>query len=213
MLFASTTIEWITSLSAALAAIGTVGALLFGAQAAKSASASATAANEALRYEARPLLLDVPLEPFTDYEHEVPIPGVQRKSAWRGEIAIDVQGAVLSFALPVRNVGRGAALIESVSVTLNGPDVTCTLPSGIALPVGEDRYLPGQPEGPEAARIAEALNEPSWRHGPEPFSFRVVYRGVADTDLQQLQLDVGTNAAGQPNRIRRVTNTTLPASK
>jgi hypothetical protein len=72
---ATTAPEWITAIGTGAAAIGTVGALLFAAKAARSAGASAEIANETLRSEARPLLLDVPYEHYTDYEHEHPWPG------------------------------------------------------------------------------------------------------------------------------------------
>ena len=56
------------------AAIGTVGALIYAAKGARAASLSAKAANDALAADARPLLVDVPYEHYTNYEHEYPWP-------------------------------------------------------------------------------------------------------------------------------------------
>src|SRR4051794_39188804 len=109
----ASTAETITAIGTAFAAVGTVGALGFAAWAARSASVSAKTANEGLQAEARPLLLDVPYEHYTDGEHEYPWPDEgMRKTPMRGQIIVDPTYG--TFVLPVRNVGRDAALIESI---------------------------------------------------------------------------------------------------
>jgi len=112
-------------------------------------------------------------------------------------------------ANPTQGVTRRVA---AVAMTLNGHDVTFSQHRGVALPVGEDRYLPGSPQGADAGRVADALANASWRHGLEPFSFRVTYCGIADAQPQQLQLDIGTGVDGEPNRVRRVTHAILASS-
>jgi hypothetical protein len=141
----ATTAESITAIGTAFAAVGTVGALGFAAWAANSASASAKVANQGLQAEARPLLLDVPHENYTDHEHGYPWPGEgTRKTPVRGQIGVDTTYG--TFVFPVRNVGRGAAFIESISFTLNEIDETYSEYSGIAVPIGEDAWLAGQPD-------------------------------------------------------------------
>lgn len=105
----ATTPDWIAAVGGVFAAFGTVGALVYAARAAKAASASARIANVATQNEILPLLLDVPHENYTDHEHEYPWPADRdhgtRKTPTRGHIGFDpVRG---TFAVPVRNVGRG----------------------------------------------------------------------------------------------------------
>jgi len=151
----ASTAETITAVATVFAAVGTVGALGFAAWAARSASTSAQAANEGLQPEARPLLLDVPYEHYTDGEHEYPWPDEgMRITPMRGQIMVDPTYG--TFAFPVRNVGRGAALIEHVAISVNGVDKPYREYSGIAVPIGERRM---------AVRKAGRGNQRSRRSG------------------------------------------------
>lgn len=202
----ATTAQWITATGTVGAAIGTVGALLFSAKAAKSAGASARIANETLKSEARPLLLDVPYEHYTDYEHEYPWPGESmRKTPMRGQIGVDpIYG---TFAIPVRNVGRGAASVQSVSFTLSEVGVTHTHPSGIAIPVGEDAWLAGKPEGQDFADALRAGLSPT--HGPMPYVFTIAYTDIVGRQRQRLRLAVGTVGQDSALRVKRIEHDVL----
>jgi hypothetical protein len=68
------------------AAAGALLAAAFTAWAAKSASDAAKTAKLGVAGEHKPILIDVPYEMYTDYEHEIPWPTQTVKSAWRGEI-------------------------------------------------------------------------------------------------------------------------------
>lgn len=77
MEFPANDADWITACATVAAAIGTVGALIFSAKAAKAASGSAEVANKGLQAQTRPLLLDVPP------------PGVHGLSSGRGAARIE----------------------------------------------------------------------------------------------------------------------------
>lgn len=206
MLEATTTADWITAYATVGAAIGTVGALTFSAWAAKSASDSARTANNALQSEVRPLLLDVPYEHYTDHEHEYPWPGeAMRKTSMRGQIAVD--NTYGTFAVPVRNVGRGAARVESVSLTLSEAGVTHAEYSGAAIPAGEDAWLAGKPVGQEFVDALCSGLSPT--HGPMPFIFAIVYTDIAGRQGQRLELGVGTVGSDTALRVIRIEHTEL----
>jgi hypothetical protein len=197
---------WITAIATGGAAVGTVGALIFAAKTARSASEPAKIANESLQSEARPLLLDVPYEHYPDYEHEYPWPEeAMRKTPMRGLISVDP--AFGTFSVPVRNVGRGASLVESVSLTLTEVGVTHAEYSGIAIPVGEDAWLSGKRVSRE---FRDALSTvPSPTHGLMPFIFTVPYTDVVGKQRQQLELGVGSVGQDSALRVKRVKHVPL----
>jgi hypothetical protein len=203
----ATTADWITAFATGGAAIGTVGALWFAARAAKSASKSATAANESLQAEARPLLLDVPRENYTDHEHEYPWPGGEtRKTPVRGQIVVDATYG--TFVFPVRNVGRGAALIEHIAFTLNEVEETYTEYSGIAVPVGEDAWLAGKPDDHHSVRTALG-RVPSPVHGAMPYTLTATYTDIAGKQKQRLELGIGTRGQDSALRVLRIEHVSL----
>jgi hypothetical protein len=203
---ASTT-ETITAIGTGFAAVGTVGALGFAAWAARSASTSAKAANEGLHAEARPLLLDVPYEHYADGDHEYPWPGeAMRKTPMRGQIVVNATYG--TFVFPVRNVGRGAALIEHVAISVDGVDEPYREYSGIAVPVGEDAWLSGKPI--ESSAAAQALRgQPSPVHGPMPYVLTATYTDIAGKQKQRLELGVGTKGQDSALRVLRIQHVDL----
>jgi hypothetical protein len=182
--------ETITAIATAFAAVGTVGALWFAAWAARSASSSAKTANESVQAEARPLLLDVPYEHYTDYEHEFPWPGEEkRKTSMRGQIVVDATDG--TFVFPVRNVGRGVALVEHVEISVRGVGEPYRDYSGLAVPVGEDAWLSGKPS--DSSSIAQALKEqPSPVPAVMPYFLTAGYTDIGGKQKQRLVLVVGT---------------------
>jgi hypothetical protein len=204
----ASTAETVTAIATGFAAVGTVGALWFAAAAARSASRSAKTANESLQAEARPLLLDVPYEQYADGEHEYPWPGeAMRKTPIRGQIVVDPTYG--TFVFPVRNVGRGAALVESVSVALSEVDETYAEYSGVAVPVGDDVWLTGKPV--EGSSLANALKrQPSPTHGPMPYILTATYTDIARKQKQRLGLGVGTKGQDSALRVIRIAHVALP---
>jgi hypothetical protein len=196
-----TTTDWITAVTAVFAVVGTVGALVFAAKAATAASKSANAANGAIAAAARPLLLDVPYEHYMDYEHEYPWPDGMRKTPMRGLISVDAHYG--TFVFPVRNVGRGAARIESYSFTLMETGDEYAQFGGQAVPVGEDIWLAGRPVAGEALSSA-LLKQPAPVHGSLPFIFTVTYTDIAGQQRQRLELAVGTIGQDSALRVRRI---------
>jgi hypothetical protein len=203
----ATTADWITAVATSCAAVGTVGALGYAAAAAKSASRSATAANESLQAEARPLLLDVPHEHYTDYEHEFPWPGEgMRKTPMRSQILVDTTYG--TFVFPVRNVGRGAALIEHFALTLNEVGETYSEYSGVAVPVGEDAWLAARPDDHSAVRAALG-RVLSPVHGAMPYILSATYTDIAGKQRQRLELGIGTRGQDSALRVLRIQHVSL----
>jgi hypothetical protein len=203
----ATTADWVTAGATGLAAIGTVGALVFAARAAAAAARSARTANDALAAQAKPLLLDVPYEHYTDYEHEYPWPGESmRKTPIRGQIVFDATSG--RFVFPVRNVGRGVARIESFSVLLAEAAVNWTGYSGDAVPAGEDSWLAGDARNDPI--FMEALARvPAPVHGPMPYVFTVTYTDIAGDQTQRLELAVGTIGQDSALRVLRIEHVAL----
>lgn len=203
----ASTAETITAIATGFAAVGTVGALAFAAWAAKSASMSAKAGIEGLQAQARPLLLDVPYEHYTDYEHEYPWSDeAMRKTPMRGLISVDPTYG--TFVFPVRNVGRGAALIEHVAITIDGIDEPYREFSGVAVPVGEDAWLTGKPN--EGSGVAQALKrQPSPVHGPMPYVLTATYTDIAGKQRQRLELGIGTKGQDSALRVLRIEHVVL----
>ncbi|MCD6726895.1 MAG: hypothetical protein LT070_06600 [Solirubrobacteraceae bacterium] len=203
----ASTADTITAVATAFAAVGTVGALIFAARAARAASSAAKIANESLHAEARPLLLDVPYENYTDYEHEYPWPDDgTRKTPMRGQIVVDATYG--TFVFPVRNVGRGAALIESVSFSLGEVDETHTEYSGVAVPVGEDAWLAGKPDTNDSLSIA-LRRQPSPTHGSMPYILTATYTDIAGKQRQRLELGIGTKGRDTALRVLRIQHVDL----
>lgn len=204
-----TTTDWITALATCFAAVGTVGALFYAARASKAASKTADEARRAVEAEARPLLLDVPYEPYTDYEHEYPWPPEgMRKCAWRGQIIVDPENG--TFVFPIRNVGRGPARIESFSLNLVDVDAGYSEYGGRSVPVGDDHWLAAQPQA--SGELVTALRSvPSPTHGPMPYVFSVVYADISGRQEQRLELGVGTRQGDSALRVLRVENVSLSA--
>jgi hypothetical protein len=198
----SDTASWLTAIATAGAAVGTVGALLFEARAARSASESADVATRQFQLESRPRLIDVPYERYRDGEHEYPWPSEEgfKGTSWRGTIMVD--RAEGTFAVPVRNVGRGPALVESVSITLTYSGASYSQYGGIAVPVGEDRWLGG---APVIGELKDALtDDPSPTSGPMPIVFTVTYTDLVGQQRQRLELAVGTRGFGTTLRVVRI---------
>ncbi|HMJ96018.1 MAG TPA: hypothetical protein VK486_09205 [Thermoleophilaceae bacterium] len=198
--------DWITAIATGAAAIGTVGALLFSAAAAKAASMSAQAASAGLDAQARPLLLDVPRENYTDFEHEYPWPDEgTRRTGVRGEITFDAQYG--TFAIPVRNVGHGVARIEHCELVLHSGEAH-RQHGGEALPAGEDLWLAGKPVAGEP--FARALaHTPSPLHEAAPLVFSVVYADISGSQRQRLELALGGRGRDSAWRVLQTAHTTL----
>lgn len=205
---AATTADWITAIGTVLAAAGTVGALIYAAKAAKSASKSAAAASAAVRNEALPLLLDVPYELYTDGEHEYPWPLEHEtdtgKTPMRGEIRFD--SATGTFAIPVRNVGRGVARIESFEISIAQTGEAYAQYGGQALPSGEEIWLAGRPVG--ESDFATALQRtPSPLH--EYMIFVVTYTDNSGGQRQRFEMALGSRGRETAWRVLRTANTRL----
>lgn len=201
VLDATVTTDWIIAVATVPAALGAAAAAIFAARAASSAGRSATIAQQELQASARPLLLDVPYEHYADHEHEMPWPGeTMRKTPMRGQIVIDASYG--TFALPVRNVGRGAARVEGITFTLTAVGVTHVEPGGIVIPVGEDRWLAGKPNRQE---FRDALARvPSPVHGAIPYGFVITYTDITGTQKQQLELGIGTVGQDSAQRVKHI---------
>lgn len=201
------TTDWITAIATGFAAVGTVGALLFAFRAARAASKSAEEASRAIAAEARPLLLDVPCENYTDHDHEYPWPDEgMRKTPTRGLISVDTTYG--KFVFPVRNVGRGAALIESFSFVLAETGDEYAEYTRKAVPVGEDAWLAARPTSGSDVALA-LLGQPSPTHGPLPYIFTVTYTDIAGQQKQRLELSVGTVNQDSALRVQRIAHTAL----
>lgn len=216
MSHAATTADWITAVGTLIAAGGTVGALIYAARAARAASTSATAAietadaaNEALRHEALPLLLDVPYEHYMDYEHEFPWPlereGGTSKTPMRGHIGFEP--ATGTFSVPVRNVGRGVARVEHFEISLND-GAAYRQHGGEAIPVGEEIWLAGRPPG-RSEFVAGLQQMPSPLHDYMPLIFAVVYTDNAGEQRQRLELGLGGRGGETAWRVLRTATVRL----
>lgn len=92
-------------------------ALLVTARASKIAARSVGIAERALESQTRPLLTDVDRQRIEGPPREVVLPdGSARDTSWEGEIFADADEGWLS--LPVRNAGRGEAIVEAIKVEL-----------------------------------------------------------------------------------------------
>jgi hypothetical protein len=206
----ATTPDWIAAIGAVAAAFGTVGALVYAARAAKAASASARTANVATQNEILPLLLDVPYENYTDHEHEFPWP-VDRddgtaKTPTRGHIGFDpVSG---TFAVPVRNVGRGVARIESYEIAIADTGERFAQHGTEAVPVGEDVWLAGRPVS--GSDFLQALQRvPSPLHDYAPLIFSVTYTDNAGAQRQRFEMALGSRGSSSAWRVLRTANLPL----
>ncbi|HET6494684.1 MAG TPA: hypothetical protein VFH61_04860, partial [Thermoleophilia bacterium] len=167
-------------------ALVAVAAVLVALRSARAAERSATVASAQLH----PLLVDVPYEYYTDYEHEVPLPtGEIRKSAMRGEIMANFSEGWLT--VPVRNVGRGPAVIEEVEVRLFAPDDT------IAAPVPEAMTTSVVAPGEETwigIRVDASQNEHFTRAGHQQggISLVVVYADYLRGRRERATFDLGS---------------------
>ncbi len=200
------TTDWITAIAAVFAALGTVGALIFTARVARSAAASANAANRGLLAAGRPLLLDVPYEHYTDPECEYSWRGEIRKAPIRGQILVDATNGTFVFA--VRNVGRGPARIDSFSIALADDGADYSEFAGVVVPAGGDIWLAGDPDA-NAALVQRLRTVPSPVHGPLPYLFTVAYTDVAGKQRQRLVLGVGTAGQDSALRVLRVEHVSL----
>jgi hypothetical protein len=197
--------SWITAGATAGAAFGTVGALVFAARAATSASESATIAAQGLQAEARPQLLDVPYEHYANGAHEYPWGFGVRQTTQRGLIEVDARFG--TFAVPVRNVGRGTCLVEAVSMTLTETGDSYSEYSGVAIPVGEDRWLAGTPI---VGDIRNALARvPAPILGLMPYIFTITYTDIAYQHKQRLELGVDAVARDPALRVIRIRHVDL----
>jgi hypothetical protein len=213
---AATTADWITAFATLIAAGGTVGALIYAARAATAANRSAVAAVEsadaardAVRHEALPLLLDVPYEHYTDMEHEYPWPlereGGTSKTPMRGQVAFHAETG--TFAIPVRNVGRGVARIEDFEISFKDGSSYRQF-GGEAIPVGEEIWLAGRPV--ERSEFAQALKrQPSPLHEYMPLFFVVSYTDNSGKQRQRLEFGLGAKGGESAWRVLRTANVRL----
>jgi hypothetical protein len=187
-------LEWVIG-------VGQIGAVALAAWAAKSAAGSARSAQLSTEAQERPLLLDVPYEHYTDHSnHEMLLPGNQiRLTGVRGEIFFDPLHG--SFAIPVRNVGRGLARIESFALSLTGePDAAVLFRADVALPVGEATYLVGEPQ--PGSRFHERLAAvPSPLHYNGALTLEVTYTDYLNARQQRLEMRMGGRAQGTAWRV------------
>lgn len=203
----NTTTDWITAIATFVAAVGTVGALAYAAKAAAAASRSATAARLTLAAADRPVMIDVPHERYTDYEHEYPWPPEgTRATAWRGEIIVDAE--LGTFAFPVRNVGRGPAVILRFSFTLEAAGAVYSQAGGGTVAAGEDHWLSAEPEPGGAIREALAQT-PSPTHVQMPYLFAVEYSDLSGGQRQRLELAVGSRLGQTRLSVLRTKNYSL----
>jgi len=180
-------------------AAGTVGAAVFTAWAARAASAAAKTARDGVQAEGKPILIDVPRELYTDYEHEIPWPGSVRKTPMRGEIMMD--STIGTIVVPVRNVGRGLARIENYEVSLTD-GTSHAQHSTTLVPPGEDAWLLAEPVSTSA--FAQAIQAtPSALHGPTPVIFTVTYTDALGNQRERLELGLGSNGADTAWRVLR----------
>src|SRR4051812_7880166 len=111
------TLQWIAGVGQPIATAGAVIAVAFAARSARAANRSAGAAEQQVALQTKPLLTDVPLEPYLGPERSYRRPtGIWSKSAWRGEIPANVEE--LWISVPVRNVGRGLARLTDIELRL-----------------------------------------------------------------------------------------------
>src|SRR4051812_41880885 len=129
-----------------------------------------------------------------------------RKTPMRGQIVVDPTYGTFVFA--VRNVGRGAALIEHVAISVNGVDEPYREDSGVAVPVGQDAWLSGKPI--ETSSVAQALKgAPSPVHGEMPYVLTAVYTDISRRQKQRLELGVGTKGQDSALRVIRIEHVAL----
>jgi hypothetical protein len=106
------TLRDVGDFAALLAAVGAFIAVYF-------ASRSAAAATRSADAQTRPLLSDVPREHYLDQEREMILPGGEiSRTAISGDIRADHEQGWIS--LPIRNTGKGLALIRAVRFTIPG---------------------------------------------------------------------------------------------
>jgi hypothetical protein len=206
----ATTADWISAVGTVIAAGGTVGALVFAARAARAASKSAEAASNAVQLEALPLLLDAPYENYTDYEHEYPWPleradGI-KKTPMRGQIGLDPRTG--TFAVPVRNVGRGVARIERYEISIASSGASYGKRGGEAVPVGEDVWLSGRPD--QGSDFYKALQlVPSPLHERISVIFSATYTDNAGKQPQQFAFGLGSKGGESAWRVLSTETTRL----
>lgn len=203
----ATTAEWVTAAATLAAAVGTVGALFYAARAASAASASAQIANVATQNEILPLLLDVPHENYTDHEHEFPWPANgddgTSKTPVRGHIGLDPANG--TFAVPVRNVGRGVARIESYEIAIASTSERYAQHGTEAVPVGEDVWLAGKP-APDSGFFQALQRTPSPLHDYAPVLFIVTYTDNAGSQRQRFEMALGSRGSSSAWRVIRTAN-------
>jgi hypothetical protein len=167
---------------------------------ARAAERSATLASAQLH----PLLVDVPYERYTDFEHEVALPtGETQKSAIRGEILANFSEGWLT--MPVRNVGRGPAIVEAVELHL--------IRAGMKIPVAVAEAMTTPIVAPEEeARIGvmvvdegrDAFAEAGHRQGG--ISLTVSYADYLHESRERATFDLGTRSRETAWRVLGVTN-------
>jgi hypothetical protein len=199
--------DWIAAIGALIAAVGTVGALVYAARAARAASASAQVANVATQNDVLPLLLDVPYENYTDHEHEFPWPldgdDGTRKTPTRGHIGLDPKSG--TFTVPVRNVGRGVARIESYEIAIDSTGERYVQHGTEAVPVGEDVWLAGKPV-PDSAFFQALQRTPSPLHDYAPVLFSATYTDNAGSQRQRFEMVLGARGESSAWRVIRTMN-------
>jgi hypothetical protein len=102
-----TTLDYITGIGQVVAVVIAAGAAYYAARAARSAERSALG-------QTRPLLLDVPLEPYAEETYVAELDGDTHRVEFRGEILSDRERGWMS--VPLRNAGQGLAKVERAAI-------------------------------------------------------------------------------------------------
>jgi hypothetical protein len=182
------TLDWVIAFLQAAAVGGAILAAGFAARAAKAAERNVEA-------QVRPLLLDVPREPYTDYEHEVPVPpGVGPMTvAWRGEIVANADESWL--VMPIRNVGRGVARITSVAAYFHHRPDYGVYAYREVLPPGEETWL-----GIRVNESDKQARDALWaaiHKGLPPFHVTAHYTDLSGGQRERVTFSLGREGTGR----------------
>jgi hypothetical protein len=182
---ALTTAEWVQTVSAAAAAIAALAALAT----VWLSRAQARTAREALEAQTRPLIADVPRGFYRD-----PPEASDERSSRRDPADVSVgvysgsdsERPSFGAFVPVRNVGNGAALIESVRFEV-GDEVVEASAETLVLPPGELTRVgfmvdEGEPAAAAAESIAAVLDD---------FSVAIEFSDAIGHHRDEVRLEVG----------------------
>ena len=142
-------------------AVGTGFGLPLAAWAALQATRAAKTARAQLQSENRPYLLHVPFTPYPDGAREIEVaPAGTATVSGEGDVQIGLSNG--TFIVPVRNVGRGPALIRHWRFGVAGSD-SPNFVGLAAVPAGERIWLGGKlTDGSPAAKAMASATSASY---------------------------------------------------